>query len=226
MIFSKAQLSRAAFGTDDNWRLSTNGYSAHELVWRLFSDHPDRERDFVFRWETDGLPILYMVSERPPVDRSQLFQTLQSKEYDPKVRRGDRFVFHLRVNPVVKRRVDGRQRVHDVVMDAKKRDEREQYAQAELVQNACYAWLTSTSGEHDSRAERAGFVVDENRFLAESYERHEFKKRSGGRSIVVATTDLRGVLEVTDVDRFRQALFTGVGPSKAFGCGLLTIRRP
>ena len=44
--------------------------------------------------------------------------------------------------------------------------------------------------------------------------------RSGFSSV-----DFTGNLEVTDVDRFTKALFGGIGRAKAFGCGLLLIRR-
>ncbi|MCF6252652.1 MAG: type I-E CRISPR-associated protein Cas6/Cse3/CasE [Methylococcaceae bacterium] len=34
-----------------------------------------------------------------------------------------------------------------------------------------------------------------------------------------------GTLQITDVDKFKKILFDGIGRSKAFGCGLLMIRR-
>lgn len=227
MIFSKATLSRQAFGTDHNWNMASDAYRAHELVWTLFSDKDDRKRDFLFRWETDtGLPVLYTVSEREPVDRERLFSKLESKSYDPSLKKGERLAFQLRVNPVVKRRDEnGKQLVHDVVMDAKKNGETEEANHAEIVQRECVAWLLDAPGDRTSRAERAGFQSDPDRILVESYERRSFQKRRNGREIVVVTADLHGILEVTDEERFRASLFEGIGPSKAFGCGLLMVRR-
>ncbi|MBL7000104.1 MAG: type I-E CRISPR-associated protein Cas6/Cse3/CasE [Gammaproteobacteria bacterium] len=40
-----------------------------------------------------------------------------------------------------------------------------------------------------------------------------------------SAVDFTGVLTVTDVDLFKVALFNGIGRSKAFGCGMLLIRR-
>lgn len=40
-------------------------------------------------------------------------------------------------------------------------------------------------------------------------------------TLVVAQYD--GVLTVTDADRLRTALCDGIGPAKAYGCGLLTL---
>lgn len=45
-------------------------------------------------------------------------------------------------------------------------------------------------------------------------------KKSGFSSV-----DFTGELQITDTVKFEQALFQGIGRSKAFGCGLLMIRR-
>lgn len=40
-----------------------------------------------------------------------------------------------------------------------------------------------------------------------------------------SAVDLTGELQITDIEKFQQALFNGLGRSKAFGCGLLMIKR-
>ncbi len=40
-----------------------------------------------------------------------------------------------------------------------------------------------------------------------------------------SSVDFTGELQVTDVDKFQQTLFNGIGHAKAFGCGLLLVRR-
>lgn len=221
MIFSRARLSRAAFGREENWQLDANAYRAHEIVWRLFSDSPERKRDFLFRWESavrHTTPVLYVVSERPPVDVHGLFAELRTKEYDPQLESGERLAFRLRANPVVKRRDEnGRQIVHDVVMDAKTRDDGD-LNHYDLVQQASVDWLLA-------RSEKAGFVIDPGRVMVERYTRHEFRKTRGGRRVVIATVDFDGMLEVSDPERLRATLFEGLGPSKGFGCGLFMVRR-
>jgi CRISPR system Cascade subunit CasE len=37
--------------------------------------------------------------------------------------------------------------------------------------------------------------------------------------------DFEGRLKIVDADRFKQALFEGIGSAKAFGCGLMLVRR-
>lgn len=225
MYFSKAILSREAFGRDHNWQLATNGYRGHQLVWSLFSDNPDRERDFIFRWDTDEqLPVLHTVSERKPVDREGNFRELQAKPYDPKLTTGQQLQFRLRANAVVKKRDEqGRQQVHDVVMNAKY-EMRQQgswedrdITQAQLVHREGFRWL-------NERGDANGYAVSENEVTTESHQRHEFRKSEGGRQIVISTIDYRGTLRVTDPERFYEMLMQGLGPSKAFGCGMMLVR--
>ena len=56
-----------------------------------------------------------------------------------------------------------------------------------------------------------------------AYNHHpmpEKGKKAGFNSI-----DLSGEVVVTDAERFTQLLTTGIGPAKAFGCGLMLVRR-
>jgi CRISPR system Cascade subunit CasE len=45
------------------------------------------------------------------------------------------------------------------------------------------------------------------------------------RTVTIAKAQFDGRLEVTDPDLLRQSLVTGIGPAKAYGCGLLTLAR-
>ncbi len=55
-----------------------------------------------------------------------------------------------------------------------------------------------------------------------SVDVHQFKGKQE-RTITVAKAHLRGELEVTDVQRFRECFARGIGRGRAFGCGLLQI---
>ncbi len=78
------------------------------------------------------------------------------------------------------------------------------------------------------QGERCGFnlTIDDaglSKFQNSAYRWHALPakgKRAGFSSI-----DLTGELKITDVEKFKTALFNGIGRSKAFGCGLLLIRR-
>ena len=49
---------------------------------------------------------------------------------------------------------------------------------------------------------------------------------AGRGPVTVAATLFEGVLEVTDAAKFREALETGIGRAKAYGCGLLSVAPP
>lgn len=206
------------------WDMIRNPYEVHRMVWRIFSDGTRKKRDFIYRMEVRGRsPLIYAVSESEPVDLDGIWE-IDQKEYSPVLRTGQHLGFSLRANPVrTKRNEEGKHCRHDVVMDAKKLlqdsgcppDARPR--EADLVQQEGYNWL-------ESRAERLGFSVERDLVRADGYRQHRFLKRKGNRRVAISTIDFNGVLTVTDPDRFEKALFTGVGPAKSYGCGLLLIR--
>lgn len=53
--------------------------------------------------------------------------------------------------------------------------------------------------------------------------RHAFDKRPGGPRVTFHSATFEGRLRVTDATAFRTRLLDGIGPSKAYGCGLLTL---
>ena len=197
-------------------------YEAHQALWDVFSDGPDRRRDFLFREMDQG--AFLAVSGRRPEPGPEL-ATLQTKEYAPRLRAGERVLFSLRVNPVRKTRDhDGRQVRHDIVQDLRTRLMNEGTpkfrlpSRLELAQRAAMGWL-------EARGETLGLAPDEASLMVEAYENQRFRKARGGPQVVVSTLDMRGFATVADPGALEAALFAGVGPAKAFGCGLLLVRR-
>jgi len=207
--------------------IGQDGYGDHQIIWRLFESTDKTERDFLFRKESQrSLPVFFTVSRTPPVRNSGILQ-LDTKPYEPKVRLGNRFAFSLRANPVVTRWVGDNEKHHarhDVVMDAKQKLEaanvpkNEWPTTPEIAQSAGFAWLAS-------KAERAGFGVEQSLVRVEGYRQHQWRKSKNGNPIRLSTVDFTGILTVTDPNLFLSALFGGIGPAKGFGCGLLLIRR-
>lgn len=54
-------------------------------------------------------------------------------------------------------------------------------------------------------------------------ERRSFAKNGRGKPVVLHTVTFEGRLQVTDTDLFTNHLLNGIGPGKAYGCGLLTL---
>ncbi len=228
-------------------------YRQHQLLWTFFdlpAQAPGIPAAFLFRAEQhEHLPRFYVLSREAPKDRSGKW-TLESRAYRPVLELGDRLHFKLRVNPVIKQAggvvlaADGQARTrssgvragqtkhkvarHDVVMDAKRRlgwatlPPEQRPVLAQVIHEAGASWL-------GARAEGNGFHIDTHSLRADAHTVHRMlgSKRSGQSqaSISLSTLDFEGVLEVADSERFTQSLFNGIGPAKAFGCGLLLVRR-
>lgn len=191
------------------------------LVWSLFADEPDRRRDFLWRRMDDG--TLLLLSARRPVDHHGLFEIDEPKAFAPVLESGDRLRFSLRANPTVRKRKDPADRHaprHDVVMDALhslpvgSRAERRMVA----IREEGLHWLATQGG-------RAGFEIREEELQCEGYRQHRIDRGVGKPALYFSSLDFEGVLEVQKPDLLPPAIAHGFGPAKAFGCGLMLIRR-
>ena len=205
----------------------------HRLMWTLFPNR-DAKRDFL--WRADDKGKFLILSAREP-QGSRLFKPLETKLFAPMLASGDRLAFILRANatkdrrsgprddiaPGTKRRPRKDRRV-DIVMHAM----REQGLQSRIVGadsraarrmdvalEAAQVWLTG-------QGERRGFSINE--MVVEDYRTCKLK-RQGGNDATFGVLDLKGLLTVLDPDMFIEALFAGFGRAKAYGCGLMLVRR-
>lgn len=204
-------------------------YAAHQLLWRLFPEHQG-ERPFLFRQEMEepegeeaprGLPLFYVLSDREPVPIAGLLES-QCKSFSPTLEPGERLAFRLRANPTVAKSVAGqRGRRADVLMAAKypfeAGGERKSQACVDAMDAAAREWL-------DARAEAWGFRLPMKPEVG-AYRQHALSKDKG-RPIRFSSVDYEGLLEVTDPGQLIETMAQGVGRAKAFGCGLLLLRRP
>ena len=199
---------------------------AHRVLWLLFQDVPDADRDFLWRDEGDGKFMI--LSQRLPTDPKELFD-IQTKEFAPNLEPGDRLSFALRVNPVIrldqaetrttaKGRVTAKRKKVDVVMQAlhtipagaraMQRDS--------IAAEATTAWF-ATQGAKSGFHPLGAIHVD-------AYTQIGIERRRG-RPAGFSTIDIGGRIEVTDPSLFLGELSRGFGSAKAFGCGLMLIKR-
>ena len=206
-------------------------YGAHQLLWQAFPGY-DGARPFLFRQEMEedteqgkppkGLPLFYVLSDREPVAVAGLLE-VQCKPFAPTLREGEQLAFRLRANPTVARRVEGARHSprSDVLMAAKKPFPPGQRTSTECVQamdQAARDWL-------QTRAEALGFRLPVHPEVG-AYRQHVLQKPGRRDAIQYSSVDYEGLLEVTDPGRLIEALARGIGRAKAFGCGLMLIRRP
>ena len=171
--------------------------ASHRLVWALFADAAGRRRDFLWREEKPG--HFMALSARPPADPHGLFD-LESKSFAPVLSPGDRLGFTLRANPVVARPEAQGQRGkrHDVVMDLL----RDVPIEPPALRSPVRGLDVGVDGYDSVRIPRAA-----------------------GKPAVFGVVDFSGVLQVRDPACFLARLTQGFGRARAFGCGLMLIRR-
>jgi CRISPR system Cascade subunit CasE len=190
--------------------------ASHRLLWSLYADGPNRQRDFVWRQTSAG--EFLTLGARVPVDAHGLFE-LDHKPFAPRLAPGDRLGFRLRANATVSRSTARGQRGmrHDVAMDLLQRTPGSRAgARHEVTQTAGRNWLARQGEAH-------GFVLCGN-VVMDGYDRVAMPRQNGGAA-VFGVLDMSGALEVTDPERFLTKLAQGFGRGKAFGCGLMLIRR-
>ncbi len=195
----------------------------HHLIWTVFSDSRDRNRDFL--WRLDGRGRFFTLSHRPP-RATELFEPPETKIFAPALKSGDRLQFVLRANATKDRasisRMDkesrrGKSRRVDVVMDLMREtqaNERRSDIREQVAQTAAQDWMVR-------QGNAKGFTI--RRMIVEGYSAIELMHRRRGARFGIL--DLHGEIEVTEPTVFLRAVSSGFGRAKAWGCGLMLIRR-
>lgn len=210
--------------------------TAHRLLWTLMPEALQRAGKSggeggdkaAFLWcrapDRDHRPAWYMLGPEPR--RGAAFFDVDSKPWQLAVEAGDRLGFELSVHATVDRMHEpgngraGRHRV-DVVIDAIHAAER---ADPKMER----ALLRKTRGAEAlsawwrTQGERHGFAPEGTQML--DYRMVSFGRRRA-RSVEIGVARLTGVLSVTDPEAFARKVAIGFGRAKAFGCGLLLLRR-
>ncbi|MBW7923018.1 MAG: type I-E CRISPR-associated protein Cas6/Cse3/CasE [Rubellimicrobium sp.] len=196
----------------------------HRLIWSCFANDPEQRRDFL--WRTEGRGLFLTLSQRPP-ERSPLFDPPEVKEFAPDLKPGDRLGFALRANATRTEKTGGlssggreRKRHIDLVMDALKPVPKGERAEVrmKLAQGVAESWLAAQGSRHGFDPE-AITLADYGVSVLPGYR----GRRQGQPQYGIM--DLAGTLVVTDPVAFLAALGHGFGRAKAFGCGLMLIRR-
>jgi CRISPR system Cascade subunit CasE len=197
--------------------------TAHPLVWTLFADSPERKRDFLWREAEPG--VFYFLSNRLPVDHHRLFDLDPPKPFAPALAVGDRLAFSLRANATVARGggAGRRGKPCDVVMaalyDLPAGARAEQ--RADKTQEAGVKWL-------ENQGAKSGFTLarrSDGTANARSVSHTVLTLDRRNAAMRIGVLDLEGVLVVSDPALFCRCLAHGFGRAKAFGCGLMLIRR-
>lgn len=197
---SVLRLSRA----DLNTLKIKDAYGLHRVVYGLFEDtRSDAEKQasipsgivFADKGGDFHHRQILMLSERKPHQTPQ-FGTVETRAVRESFLNHAHYAFELTLNP-------------------SKRDKQTGKIVPMRSQEEVATWFLE-------RAEKSwGFRANAENLQAEKVGVQIFEK--GGRTITHGHATLKGELQVTDPDRFRQSFLQGIGRGRAFGFGLLQI---
>ncbi|MDP0562633.1 MAG: type I-E CRISPR-associated protein Cas6/Cse3/CasE [Candidatus Endonucleobacter sp. (ex Gigantidas childressi)] len=216
----------------------------------LYREERSKEQGIAQKGAVRNLPVYYVLSTDAPDQESPLFD-VATKPFQPVLKAGEQLCFKLRANPTIARRQEGKKHSskHDVLMDAQihwmtnaciERQLTLAGSKKALRQNLlCHKDFSTREGHHDlkrqldraidegatqwlvKRGEANGFTIDSLQTTGYQWRALPEKGRSAGFS----SLDYEGVLTVSDPQLLCDMLKKGIGPSKAFGCGLMMVKR-
>lgn len=186
-----------------------NPYEIHRALWELFSTDADAARDFLFRVEkSDGRQAeILMQSIREPVLNYKEARVIDSREYALSFRPEQTLRFLLVANPV--KTIDDERGRKNAMGEMKK-------CRVPLINDeAQRAWLgrkLATSASLES------LIIDKKMPLY-------FRKHMDNRAGKIQPVMFQGIIKVQNPDALQELIRSGIGPAKAFGCGLLSLAR-
>jgi CRISPR system Cascade subunit CasE len=197
------------------WPAAANRYEYHRRIWRLF---PGQEREsrgdaandrdgFLFRVEESrpGLPARVLVQSTEPPRPAHGVNLIAARAFDPRPETGQRLAFILTANPI--------KNIKDQQFAEKPGKRRDSCRVPLIREEEQRAWLAR---KLDGAAEIEAVSV---------LPHQPVFFRRGNRGGKLVTVTYEGVLVVQDPQTLVRHLANGIGPAKAFGCGLMMVRR-
>lgn len=195
------------------WQQAKNAYQLHQALWSFFPGHENDNRGFLFRVEHQqkgtGTQIL-MQSMQKPDENINSPQLLAQRNYDINPCVGQRLRFRLRANPI------------KTIKDERK-------------------GIVTRKGKTFTRTVRVPLLNEEEQkdWLERKFQNWTrletlliqpepvlyFRKHKDNCCGKIQPVLFDGVMTIVDVQGFLEQLQKGIGPAKAFGCGLLSIAR-
>ena len=190
------------------WSTARDPYQWHKALWSLFPDRPDAQRQFLYRVEQSvpgqAAMVLMLSSWKPQGNDS--VPVLAMREFRPAFKLGQRLRFRLIANPVrCIRDESGR-----IGKDGKSKTCRVPIIQ----ESAQLDWLVRKLD---------GVATLDTAIVAAQVPMHFRKTGHAPGKLVPVRYD--GILNVQSAEKLADCLYSGIGPAKAFGCGLLSLAR-
>lgn len=173
----------------------------HNLVEHLFPREFQDKVRLRHLWRKDGLHLTVVSRDEPDmkvIDQYQYRDFAKVQNYDyfiGTLKRGQKFNFRLAANPILRR--GGKIIPHTA-------------AKYQMQ------WL-------ERQAENNGFKLLNSQIDSVTHPVLRRRKNKGNNTFWLNRVDYTGILEITDLAKFRHALTDGVGRERAFGMGLLLL---
>lgn len=188
---------------------SRNPYEIHRVLWRLFPEDADASRDFLFlvgHSDRNHAEVL-MQSMKKPVQSSAEAKILAWKEFPLGLNAGQRLRFLLVANPI--------KTINDEA-GRKKADGETKKCRVPLIREEDQrAWVER---KFQNAASFETLVIDPVFPL-------RFRKGKEDRGGKIQPVSFQGILNVKVPEGMAELVQNGIGPAKAFGCGLLSLAR-
>ena len=197
------------------WDQARNSYEYHRQLWRLFPGETketrrradDSRNGFLFRVEDHrpGRPVRLLVQSRQAPHATPGVHVVGAREVHPRPSVGQRLAFLLTANPI--------KTIADAERDAKPGKKSDKCRVPLIREDDQREWLL--------RKLAVGAEVE----AADVLPRPPIYFQKSNRGGKLVTSTFEGVLRVRDPNALAMLLENGIAPAKAFGCGLLLVRR-
>ncbi len=185
-------------------RKPMNPYEIHRKIWELFPDRPAAIRDFLFRVEQSspaGHTIL-LQSTLEPISVEGGLVVLDQKEINYSFKPGMVLQFFITANPTRRIRAKGDKKSN---------------------QGRCRVPLIDEDQIRDWLKQKFADVGQLHEVIIAGKNKLYFRKK--GRPGKIVTINYTGLLGVDDTEPLVNLVENGIGPAKAFGCGMLSLAR-
>lgn len=196
-------------------------YELHRSILRAFPPILPADERILYRLdvEDEGRRLALLVQSQYPPDwgwaaeiPGYLLRPPETKSFDVHLPAGQLCLFRLRANPTVKKKSH-----QDPCREAPKNGVRLGLVREEDQR----AWLEKKGEQHGFRVVRVTIIPEG---LKKAYQPvEEGAEGSPHRQLTHLAVRFDGLLQVTDPERFREAIQKGIGSAKGFGFGLLSV---
>jgi len=186
-----------------------NPYEIHRALWRLFSNDEEATRDFLFRvGHADRLHAEILLQSETKPDQPNANVRIQAcKDYQLTLNNGQRLRFLLIANPV--------KTINDEAGRKTANGETKKCRVPLIREEDQRLWI--------ERKLRDAATLDT--LKIDPMTPLRFYKTKEDRAGKIQPVSFKGIMNIRDAEGITNLIKKGIGPGKAFGCGLLSLAR-